>query len=153
MSDIINAGPTERLTALADRMEIWPADKLQPYERNPRTHSDEQVDQIAASVIEFGWTNPVLIDEQGGLLAGHGRLVCHCQPVAAAICSTVAPSGRLSMSTRSACFVPARGTTFVATLPTSAAVSLSDSGAAVASSSPPIAATPSLVMTMRSGSV
>ena len=48
---------------------------LRPYERNPRTHSDEQVDQIAASMVEFGWTNPVLVDEQGGILAGHGRLL------------------------------------------------------------------------------
>jgi hypothetical protein len=39
---------------------------LRPYDRNPRTHSDTQVHQIAASVIEFGWTNPVLVDEQGG---------------------------------------------------------------------------------------
>jgi DNA modification methylase len=63
------------LVALADRIELWPIEKLRPYERNPRTHSDEQVDQIAASVVEFGWTNPVLVDEQGGILAGHGRLL------------------------------------------------------------------------------
>ncbi len=63
------------LVALADRIELWPIEKLRPYERNPRTHSDEQVDQIAASMVEFGWTNPVLIDEQGGILAGHGRLL------------------------------------------------------------------------------
>ena len=63
------------LVALADRIELWPIEKLLPYERNPRTHSDEQVDQIAASMVEFGWTNPVLVDEQGGILAGHGRLL------------------------------------------------------------------------------
>ena len=63
------------LVALADRIELWPIEKLRPYERNPRTHSDEQVDQIAASMVEFGWTNPVLVDEQGGILAGHGRLL------------------------------------------------------------------------------
>ena len=63
------------LVALADRIELWPIDRLRPYERNPRTHSDEQVDQIAASMVEFGWTNPVLVDEQGGILAGHGRLL------------------------------------------------------------------------------
>ena len=63
------------LVALADRIELWPIDHLRPYERNPRTHSDEQVDQIAASMVEFGWTNPVLADEQGGILAGHGRLL------------------------------------------------------------------------------
>jgi len=63
------------LVALADRIELWPIEKLRPYERNPRTHSDAQVDQIAASMVEFGWTNPVLVDEQGGILAGHGRLL------------------------------------------------------------------------------
>jgi DNA modification methylase len=63
------------LNALADRIELWPIDRLRPYERNPRTHSEAQVDQIAASIVEFGWTNPVLVDEQGGILAGHGRLL------------------------------------------------------------------------------
>ena len=65
----------DRLLALADRIELWPIERLRPYERNPRTHSDAQVDQIAASMVEFGWTNPVLVDEQGGILAGHGRLL------------------------------------------------------------------------------
>jgi len=65
----------EQLVTLADRIELWPIDQLRPYERNPRTHSEEQVDQIAASMVEFGWTNPVLVDEQGGILAGHGRLL------------------------------------------------------------------------------
>ena len=63
------------LVALADRIEPWPIDRLRPYERNPRTHSDAQVDQIAASMVEFGWTNPILIDEGAGILAGHGRLL------------------------------------------------------------------------------
>ncbi len=63
------------LVALADRIELWPIEKLRPYERNPRTHSEAQVDRIAASMVEFGWTNPVLVDEQGGILAGHGRLL------------------------------------------------------------------------------
>ena len=63
------------LVALADRIELWPIDRLRPYERNPRTHSEAQVDQIAASMVEFGWTNPVLIDEHAGILAGHGRLL------------------------------------------------------------------------------
>jgi ParB-like chromosome segregation protein Spo0J len=63
------------LVALADRIELWPIEKLRPYERNPRTHSEAQVDQIAASMVEFGWTNPILIDENAGILAGHGRLM------------------------------------------------------------------------------
>jgi DNA modification methylase len=66
---------TAGLVALADRIELWPIEKLRPYERNPRTHSDEQVDQIAASMVEFGWTNPILIDQNAGILAGHGRLL------------------------------------------------------------------------------
>ena len=48
---------------------------LIPYVNNSRTHSDEQVTQIASSIKEFGFTNPILIDEQGGVIAGHGRLM------------------------------------------------------------------------------
>lgn len=50
-------------------------DDLIPYARNSRTHSDEQVAQIAASVREFGWTNPILIDGENGIIAGHGRVL------------------------------------------------------------------------------
>lgn len=46
-----------------------------PHARNARTHSEAQVQQIAASITEFGWTNPVLIDESGELIAGHGRVM------------------------------------------------------------------------------
>jgi len=49
-------------------------DTLIPYVNNARTHSDEQVAQIAASIKEFGWTNPVLIDGENGIIAGHGRV-------------------------------------------------------------------------------
>jgi len=48
---------------------------LIPYARNSRTHSDEQVTQIASSIKEFGFTNPVLIDADGGIIAGHGRVM------------------------------------------------------------------------------
>lgn len=48
---------------------------LIPYVNNSRTHSDEQVNQVAASIKEFGFTSPILIDEQGGLIAGHGRVM------------------------------------------------------------------------------
>jgi hypothetical protein len=48
---------------------------LLPYAKNARTHSDEQVRQIAASIREYGWTNPVLIDESDGIIAGHGRVL------------------------------------------------------------------------------
>jgi hypothetical protein len=61
----------------------WPADKVErvsiarlvPYARNARTHSEEQVGQIAASIKEWGWTVPVLVDEDGGIIAGHGRVL------------------------------------------------------------------------------
>jgi len=52
-----------------------PVDKLIPYVKNSRTHSDEQVAQIAASIKEFGWTNPILVDGENGIIAGHGRLM------------------------------------------------------------------------------
>lgn len=48
---------------------------LIPYARNSRTHDDAQVAQIAASIREFGWTNPVLIDGERGIIAGHGRVL------------------------------------------------------------------------------
>ena len=60
--------------AMAKRIELWPVGKLIPYDRNPRTHSEEQVTQIAASIAEFGFVNPVLVAEDAGIIAGHGRL-------------------------------------------------------------------------------
>ena len=52
-----------------------PIDALVPYARNSREHSDEQVQQIVRSIQEFGFTNPVLIDEAGSIIAGHGRVM------------------------------------------------------------------------------
>ena len=49
--------------------------RLIPYARNARTHSEEQVAQIAASIAEFGFVNPILVDKQHGIIAGHGRLL------------------------------------------------------------------------------
>ena len=49
--------------------------EITPYARNSRTHSDEQVAQVAASIKEFGWTNPILVDETNTIIAGHGRLM------------------------------------------------------------------------------
>jgi hypothetical protein len=68
---------------VSDAQQLWPADKVErwalnrliPYARNARTHSDAQVAQIAASIREWGWTTPVLVDEAGGLIAGHGRIM------------------------------------------------------------------------------
>ena len=59
----------------ADRVERRPTASLVPYARNSRTHSAEQVDQIAASIREWGWTVPVLVDENDGLITGHARVM------------------------------------------------------------------------------
>lgn len=59
---------------LVDKIEQWPTAKLLPYARNARTHSEEQVAQIAASIAEFGFTNPILAGSDGVIVAGHGRL-------------------------------------------------------------------------------
>jgi site-specific DNA-methyltransferase (adenine-specific) len=59
----------------ADKVEQWPIDRLVPYAKNSRTHSDAQVAQIAASIKEWGFTTAVLVDEDGGVIAGHGRLM------------------------------------------------------------------------------
>ena len=64
-------------------MEHWPADQVErralasliPYARNARTHSDDQIGQLAASIREWGWTMPVLVDESGMIIAGHGRVL------------------------------------------------------------------------------
>ena len=58
-----------------DYKKDYPLQDLIPYARNSRTHSDEQVTQIASSIKEFGFTNPVLIDADGGIIAGHGRVM------------------------------------------------------------------------------
>src|SRR4029078_2428501 len=56
-------------------VEYRPLVALIPYARNARTHSDEQVAQIAAYIREFGFTNPILVDGEQGVIAGHGRLL------------------------------------------------------------------------------
>lgn len=72
-----------KLKELGGAIKRWPADKVErrsvssliPYARNARTHSDAQVAQIAASIKEWGWTSPVLIDPTGSIIAGHGRVM------------------------------------------------------------------------------
>jgi hypothetical protein len=59
----------------ADHVERWPLERLVPYARNSRTHSAAQIAELAASMREWGWTNPVLIDEDGTIIAGHGRVL------------------------------------------------------------------------------
>ena len=57
------------------KIEYLPTEVLIPYVNNSRTHSDAQVTQVAASIKEFGFTNPILVDESNGIIAGHGRLM------------------------------------------------------------------------------
>lgn len=54
-------------------VERWPLDRLKPFERNSRVHSEEQIAQIAASMEQFGWTIPILATEDGTIIAGHAR--------------------------------------------------------------------------------
>ncbi len=60
--------------AMAQKIELWNLARLKPYEKNAREHSTEQVAQIAASIVEFGFLNPILVDSNDGIVAGHGRL-------------------------------------------------------------------------------
>src|SRR4029077_10430187 len=60
---------------VASAIEQRPVSALIPYAKNARTHSPAQVTQIVASITEFGFTNPILIDSNGGIIAGHGRVM------------------------------------------------------------------------------
>jgi len=62
-------------SSVLESIEHIDLEKLIPYARNSRTHSDEQVAQIMASIREFGFCNPVLIDKEGTIIAGHGRVL------------------------------------------------------------------------------
>jgi DNA modification methylase len=66
---------TGKLVWPADHVERWPIERLIPFARNARTHSETQVSQIASSIREWGWTNPVLVGEDGSIIAGHGRVL------------------------------------------------------------------------------
>ena len=61
--------------AMARHIEHWPTDRLRPNARNARTHPPEQVAEIASSILEFGFVNPILVDSNSGIIAGHGRLL------------------------------------------------------------------------------
>ena len=65
-------GPTRPWPA--DQVERWPIERLIPYANNPRLHSEADLDKIAASIRKWGWTMPLLVDEQGELISGHARV-------------------------------------------------------------------------------
>ncbi|MGA8989534.1 MAG: ParB/Srx family N-terminal domain-containing protein, partial [Rhodoplanes sp.] len=73
---MISATAVEKPSAAwpAAKVEIWPIERLTANPRNARIHNPEQIEQIRASLREFGWTMPVLVRENGMLIAGHGRL-------------------------------------------------------------------------------
>ena len=54
--------------------QLWPLDKVKPYAKNVKIHDAKQVEKIAASIKEFDWTHPILVDKDGTIIAGHGRL-------------------------------------------------------------------------------
>jgi hypothetical protein len=66
---------TEFSPVMANKIELWPVDRLRPYEGNARVHDEAQVAQLAASIQQFGFTAPILVDGADGILAGHGRLM------------------------------------------------------------------------------
>ncbi|HZV04985.1 MAG TPA: ParB/Srx family N-terminal domain-containing protein, partial [Gemmataceae bacterium] len=57
------------------QIQRWPVERLIPFARNPRTHTEAQVAQIAASIAEFGFVNPVLVGADGVIIAGHARVM------------------------------------------------------------------------------
>ena len=63
------------LPFLPEQIEQWPVARLKPYAKNARTHSDDQIARIAASLIEYGWTAPVMVSDEDEIVAGHGRLL------------------------------------------------------------------------------
>src|SRR6202035_810025 len=71
-SGLADAHPTRPWPA--DRLERWPIERLIPYANNARLHSEADLDKLAAAIRKWGWTTPVLVDEEGNLLAGHGRI-------------------------------------------------------------------------------
>src|ERR1700739_4460083 len=63
----------------AERVEFWSIERLIPYGANARLHSPTDIDKIAASILKWGWTNPVLVDEHGRLIAGHAQVAAAAQ--------------------------------------------------------------------------
>src|SRR5262245_1055094 len=70
----LESKPTGERPWPADQVERWSIEQLIPYANNARRHSEADLDKIAASISKWGWTIPVLVDEEGVLIAGHARL-------------------------------------------------------------------------------
>jgi hypothetical protein len=67
------------LPFMPSQIELWPIERLRPYARNARLHSDEQVAALTANMLKFGWTMPCMISDDGELIAGHGRIMAATQ--------------------------------------------------------------------------
>ena len=67
------------LPFMPSQIELWPIERLRPYARNARLHSDNQIAVLAANMVKFGWTMPCLISDDGELIAGHGRILAATQ--------------------------------------------------------------------------
>jgi ParB-like chromosome segregation protein Spo0J len=83
LSNTAQGFPVPQESKSPPKKASWPADKVErrkvkdlaPYAKNARTHSEEQIEQIARAIEQWGWTVPCLVDEKGGLIAGHGRVL------------------------------------------------------------------------------
>lgn len=71
------------------KMEQWTLDRLKPFDKNPRTHPDEQITALCKAIGEFGFTDPILVSSTGGILAGHGRYAAALRLYAAGKLETV----------------------------------------------------------------
>src|SRR6267143_16462 len=87
----------------AERIELWPIERLIRYENNARLHSEADLDKLAAAIRKWGWTNPVLVDEEGNLLAGHGRVAAAPRAGATSIPGSTSPAVMASVDGPSAC--------------------------------------------------
>ena len=74
LNSIGRGGGPPNTTVPAERIEHWPIERLLPYANNARIHSETDIDKVADSMRRFGWTNPALVDENGELICGHGRV-------------------------------------------------------------------------------
>ena len=59
--------------SLPGQITVWAIDKIKPYDKNAKIHDDKQVEKIAKSIKEFGWSQPIVVDKNGVVIAGHGR--------------------------------------------------------------------------------
>src|SRR5512134_1972802 len=74
-SQQLTTATMKNIPCMPGAVHTWPLARLKPYAKNARTHSEDQLARIAASLIEYGWTAPVMVADDGEIVAGHGRLL------------------------------------------------------------------------------